>query len=69
MDEQPIKIGEEFFIQYARGQPLLTSVHLETALFRRGCVNLRACLCDVKYYASAQALDFLVTTQNCSFPI
>ena len=24
----------------------------ETPLFRRGCVNLRACLCGVKYYAS-----------------
>ena len=29
---------------------LQPSFHPETALFRRGCVNLRAYLCDVKYY-------------------
>ncbi len=48
---------------------LLASFHSETALFRRGYVNLRTCLCDVKYYVSAQVLDFLATTENCSFPI
>ena len=40
----------------------------ETDLFRRGGVNLRPCLCGVPMYASAQALDFLATTKNLSFP-
>ena len=48
---------------------VLNSFHQKTALFRRGCVNLRTCLCDVKYYASAQILDFLATTKIFSFPI
>ncbi len=41
---------------------------LEMALFYRGVVNLRPCLCGVKNYASAQGLDFLATAKNCSFP-
>ncbi len=31
------------------------------------CVNLRVCLCGVKNYASAQALDFLDLGQKFSF--
>jgi hypothetical protein len=31
------------------------------------CVNLRACLCGVVNYASAQALDFLDLGQKSSF--
>ncbi len=46
-----------------------TSFHLETTLFRYSRVNLQTCLCGVTVYASAQALDFLATTKNCSFPI
>jgi hypothetical protein len=46
----------------------LTCFHPETALFRHGGVNLRACLCGVQMYASAQSLDFLALTKNCSFP-
>jgi len=40
----------------------------ETALFLPGGVNLRACLCGVPMYASAQSLDFLASKKNCSFP-
>jgi hypothetical protein len=39
----------------------------ETVLFRRGGVNLQACLYGVPMYASAQPLDFLATTKNPSF--
>ena len=46
----------------------LTDFHPETALFRPGGVNLRACLCSVLMYASAQPLDFLARTKNASFP-
>jgi hypothetical protein len=46
-----------------------SSFHPETALFRRGGVNPQACLCGVPMYASAQPLDFLAKTKNCSFPI
>jgi len=45
------------------------SFHPETALFRRSSVNLQAYLCGVPVCASAQAFDFLATTENCSFPI
>jgi hypothetical protein len=45
-----------------------TRFHPETALFRHGGVNLQACLCGVPMYASAQSLDFLAMTKNCSFP-
>jgi hypothetical protein len=48
---------------------LLLSFHPETALFRRDGVNPQACLCGVPMYASAQPLDFLTITKNCSFPI
>ncbi len=37
------------------------------ALFRNLCVNLRDSLCGVRQYASAQSLDFLDLTKNCSF--
>jgi hypothetical protein len=47
---------------------MLTSFHPETALFRHGGVNLRACLCGVPMYASAQSLDFLAWTKNSFFP-
>ena len=47
----------------------LLSFHPETAFFRCSSVNLQAYLCGVTAYASAQALDFLATTKNCSFPI
>jgi hypothetical protein len=46
----------------------LGSFHPETGLFRHGGVNLRTCLCGVLMYASAQSLDFLAITKNCSFP-
>ena len=46
----------------------LLSFHPETALFRHGGVKLRACLCGVPMYASAQSLDFLAMTKNCSLP-
>jgi len=45
------------------------SFYPDTALFRYGRVNLQVFLCGVKGYASAQLLDFLATTKNCSFPI
>jgi hypothetical protein len=40
----------------------------ERVLFRPCGVNLRACLCGVPMYASAQSLDFLAWTKNPSFP-
>src|SRR6266568_5257279 len=40
----------------------------ERVLFRHGGVNLRACLCGIQSYASAQSLDFLARTKNPSFP-
>jgi hypothetical protein len=40
----------------------------ERVLFRTGGVNLRACLCGVPSYASAQALVFLDRTKNPRFP-
>ncbi len=40
----------------------------ETALFRNLGVILRICLCGVKYYASAQMLDFLDLAKNYWFP-
>jgi hypothetical protein len=46
----------------------ILSFHPETVLFRPGGVNLRACLCGVPMYASAQLLDFLARTKNYSFP-
>jgi hypothetical protein len=53
-----------------RSQPFyLSGFHPETVLFRRGGVNPQACLCGVPMYASAQPLDSLATTKNCSFPI
>jgi len=47
----------------------LISFHPETAFSRCSSVNLQAYLCGVTVYASAQARDFLATTENCSFPI
>ena len=47
----------------------LISFHPETAFSRCSSVNLQAYLYGVTVYASAQALDFLATTENCSFPI
>jgi hypothetical protein len=44
-----------------------SSFHPERVLFRPGGVNLRACLCGVPKYASAQPLDFLASTKNASF--
>jgi hypothetical protein len=44
------------------------SFHPETALFRPRGVNLLAYLCGVPMYASAQSLDFLAWTKNCTFP-
>ena len=40
----------------------------ERVLFRPRVVNLRAYLCGVPMYASAQSLDFLAWTKNPSFP-
>ena len=37
------------------------------ALFRNLGVKLRACLCDIPRYASAQPLVFLDLVENCSF--
>jgi hypothetical protein len=42
--------------------------HPERVLFRPCGVNLRACLCGVPMYASAQSLDFLAWTKKHSFP-
>ena len=42
----------------------LISFHPETAFFRGSRVNLQAYLCGVTVYASAQALDFLATTEK-----
>ena len=53
---------------YNLQKALLFSFRPETVLFRHGGVNLRACLCGIPMYASAQALDFLATTKNSSFP-
>ncbi len=52
---------------YLTGFGNAASFCLKTALFLYGVVNLRACLCDVKYYVSAQILDFLAIAKNCSF--
>jgi hypothetical protein len=49
-----------------RGQDLF-SFRPERVLFRPGGVNLRASLCGVRKYASAQPLDFLASTKNASF--
>jgi len=46
----------------------LISFHPETVFFRPGDVNLRAYLCGVPMYASAQPLDFLARTKKSSFP-
>ncbi len=46
----------------------LDSFCLESALFHQLGVNLRICLCGVKYYASAQILVFLDLAKNCIFP-
>jgi hypothetical protein len=46
----------------------LASFRPERVLFRPCGVNLRACLCGVPMYASAQTLDFLAWTKNTSFP-
>jgi len=46
----------------------LFSFHPETVFFRHGGVNLRAYLCGVPMYASAQPLDFLARTKKSSFP-
>gem|GEM_PF-4191297 len=37
------------------------------AMVKSEDVNLRACLCGVPKYASAQPLDFLASTKNASF--
>ena len=47
----------------------ITSFCPETAIFRNLIVNLRARLCGVYIYASAQPLDFLELAENISFPI
>jgi hypothetical protein len=47
----------------------LYSFHPEMVLLPNLCVKLRACLCDVLQYVSAQALVFLDLGQNPSFPI
>ena len=60
-----VSFKQEISEKYA----ILISFHPETALFRCGGVNLRGFLCGVKYYASAQPLDFLTITKNFSFPI
>ena len=66
--------GALFIFQRARGAShvpsilLLNSFHPERVLFRPGGVNLRAFLCGVPKYASAQALAFLDRTKNASFP-
>jgi hypothetical protein len=46
---------------------ILNSFHPETVFFRPGGVNLRAYLCGVPMYASAQPLDFLARTKKSSF--
>gem|GEM_PF-3853186 len=46
----------------------LISFRPERVLFRPGGVNLRAHLCGVLKYASAQPLHFLARTKNPSFP-
>ena len=46
----------------------LSSFHPEIALFHNLCVNLRICLYGVKCYVSAQILDFIDLSKNCSFP-
>jgi hypothetical protein len=48
--------------------PFLGNFRPERVLFRPCGVNLRACLCGVPVYASAQSLDFLAWTKNPSFP-
>jgi len=45
------------------------SFHPERTLFHHGCVNLRACLCDVLQYVSAQLLDFIAMTKNALAPV
>ena len=46
---------------------LLTSFHPQMVFLPNLSVNLRACLCGVVNYASAQALDFLDLGQKSSF--
>jgi hypothetical protein len=50
------------------GVALLISFCPETAIFRNFCVNLQACLCGERMFASAQPFDFLDLAENISFP-
>jgi uncharacterized DUF497 family protein len=61
--------GKQRFVQVGMSsETRLFSFRPERVLFRPCDVNLRACLCGVPMYASAQTLDFLAWTKNSSFP-
>ena len=47
--------------------PSIPSFHPQMVFLPNLCVNLRACLCGVVNYASAQALDFLDLGQKSAF--
>ncbi|MEI8355338.1 MAG: hypothetical protein WCG31_04490 [Deltaproteobacteria bacterium] len=47
---------------------IIVSFRPERVLFPPDGVNLRAYLCGVPMYASAQALDFLARRKNPRFP-
>ena len=50
-----------------RGCVRWVSFGSETAIFRNFGVNLRACWCGERLFASAQPLDFLDLAKNISF--
>ncbi len=60
-------LGNKKLPLIANGVLRLVGFRPERVLFLPGCVNLRACLCGVPMYASAQPLDFLARTKNTSF--
>jgi hypothetical protein len=62
------QISQTFFIGRGPATISLSSFCPETAIFRNFGVNLRACLCGERMFASAQPLDFLDLAENIPFP-
>jgi hypothetical protein len=62
-----IFLEKRVYSQLEREQPY-SSFCPETAIFRNFCVNLQACLCGERMFASAQPFDFLELAENISFP-
>jgi hypothetical protein len=59
--------SESIAIRAENNKRLLASFHPQMVFLPNLCVNLRACLCGVVNYASAQALDFLDLGQKSAF--